>query len=146
MHPFFTLRLLPPVLIALLSYAAPVMAEPVVVVNARNGVGQLSQDEVINIFLGRYRRFPGGAAAIPIDQPESTPLRAEFYRKLVNKDLNQINAYWSRLIFSGKTSPPKQAANTVEAIQLMLSHTGGIAYLERDQVDSRFRIIMEFPR
>jgi hypothetical protein len=143
MRPFFTLPLL---LLALLSYAAPAVAEPVVVVNARSNVTQLSQDEVINIFLGRYRRFPGGVAATPIDQPEGTPLRAEFYRKLVNKDLDQINAYWSRLIFSGKTSPPKQATNAAEAIQLMLSHPGGIAYLEHNQVDSRFRIIMEFPR
>jgi ABC-type phosphate transport system substrate-binding protein len=143
MRPFFTLPIL---LLALFSYAAPAMAEPVVVVNARNNVRQLSQDEVINIFLGRYRRFPGGAAATPIDQPESSPLRAEFYRKLVNKELDQINAYWSRLIFSGKTSPPKQAANAHETIQLLLSHPGGIAYFERNQVDNRFRIIMEFPR
>jgi len=146
MRPFFTLRLLPPLLLALVSYAAPAIAEPVLVVNARSGVSQLSQDEVINIFLGRYRRFPGGGGATPIDQPEGSPLRAEFYRKLVNKDLDQINAYWSRLIFSGKTPPPKQAANAAEAIQLILSHPGGIAYLERNQVDSRFRIIMEFPQ
>ena len=146
MRPFFTLRLLPPVLIAMLSYAAPAMAEPVVVVNARSGVERLSQDEVINIFLGRYRRLPNGTAALPIDQPEASALRAEFYRKLVNKDLNEINAYWSRLIFSGKTSPPRQAANAAEIIQLITSTPGSIAYLERNQVDSRVRIVLEFPR
>jgi len=129
-----------------LATAGSVGAEPVVVVNARSSVTQLSQDEIINIFLGRYRRFPGGGAATPIDQPEGNPLRGEFYRKLVNKDLNEINAYWSRLIFSGKTSPPRQAANASEVIQLITSTPGGIAYLERNQVDSRFRIIMEFPR
>ena len=143
------MRLFPvTLLVALLGLAATgsVGAEPVVVVNSRSGVERLSQDEVINIFLGRYRRFPGGIAATPIDQPEGSPLRSEFYRKLVYKDLNEINAYWSRLIFSGKTSPPRQAANASEIIQLITSTPGGIAYLERNQVDSRFRIIMEFPR
>jgi len=140
MRPFFTLPLL---LLALLSYAAPAVAEPVVVVNARSNVTQLSQDEVINIFLGRYRRFPGGVAATPIDQPEGTPLRAEFYRKLVNKDLDQINAYWSRLIFSGKTPPPRSAENAAEVLRLLSANPGGIAYIERNLVDSRFRIVME---
>lgn len=137
------LLLLPLLLVALLSHGALALAEPVVVVNARSGVSQLSRDEVINIFLGRYRRFPGGAVATPIDQPDSNPLRAEFYRKLVNKDLNQISAYWSRLIFSGKTLPPRQAANAAEVLQLLGADPGGIAYIERNLVDSRFRIVLE---
>ncbi len=140
MRRFITLPLL---FLALLNYAAPAMAEPVVVVNARSSVTQLSQDEVVNIFLGRYRRFPGGGAATPIDQPEGNPLRAEFYRKLVNKDLDQINAYWSRLIFSGKTLPPKSAENAAEVLRLLSANPGGIAYIERNLLDSRFRIVME---
>lgn len=138
--------LLPPLFIALLIVGTAVRAEPVVVVNARSGVERLSQDEVINIFLGRYRKLPSGVTAIPVDQPESNALRAEFYRKLVNKDLNEINAYWSRLVFSGKTSPPRQVASTAEVVALLTRNPGGIAYVERSQVDSRFRIVLELPR
>lgn len=138
--------LLPPMLIALLLCASPVCAEPVVVVNARSGVERLTQDEVINIFLGRYRKLPTGMTAIPFDQPEGSALRAEFYRKLVNKELNEINAYWSRLIFSGKTPPPKQAVSAAEVLALLSANPGGIAYVERGLVDSRFHIVLEFPR
>lgn len=130
----------------LLSLSALVSAEPAVVVNAESGLMHLSQDQVINIFLGRYRRLPDGGTALPIDQPESSTLRAEFYRRLVNKDLNEINAYWSRLIFSGRTLPPVQAANAAEVQFLLLGNPGGIAYMERSQVDRRFRIVLEFPR
>lgn len=121
-------------------------AEPVVVVNAASVVTQLSQDEVINIYLGRYRRLLTGETALPIDQPESSALRAEFYRKLVNKDLNEINAYWARLIFSGRTSPPAQAASATEVVTLLTANLSSVAYLERSQVDKRFRIVLEFPR
>ncbi len=131
--------------IALLSIGVQVAAEPVVVVNARSSIPRLSKDEVINIFLGRYRGLPTGGVAIPIDQPESGSLRAEFYRRLVNKELNEINAYWSRLIFSGKTSPPKQAASTAEVLLMLSASSGGITYIERSQVDSRFRIVLELP-
>ena len=130
----------------LLLLGRGVCAEPVVVVNATSSVNQLSQDEVINIFLGRYRRLPSGEAALPIDQPENSALRAEFYRKLVNKDLNEINAYWARLIFSGRTSPPMQAASATEVMTLLSASVSSIAYLERSQVDKRFRIVLEFPR
>ncbi|MBV5297701.1 MAG: hypothetical protein JZU64_06055 [Rhodoferax sp.] len=132
--------------ILLLALCGGVSAEPVVVVNAASSIGPLSHDDVINIFLGRYRRLPSGAAAMPIDQPESGALRAEFYRKLVNKDLNEINAYWSRLIFSGRTSPPLQAGNAAEVLSLLSGHAGGIAYIERSQIDKRFRVVLEFSR
>ncbi len=137
---------LPPLFFALMCLGAAASADPVVVVNARSGISQLSQDEVINIFLGRYRRLPNGITAVTVDQPESSSLRREFYRRLVNKDLHEINAYWSRLIFSGKTSPPTQAADATEVITLLTGNPGGIAYLERNQVDSRFRIVLELLR
>jgi ABC-type phosphate transport system substrate-binding protein len=129
-----------------LTAAGSVGAEPVVVVNARSGIERLSKDEVINIFLGRYRRLPNGIAALPIDQPEISALRAEFYRKLVNKDLNEINAYWSRLIFSGKTAPPRSAESAPEVLAWVAGNPGGVAYVERSQLDSRFRIVLEFSK
>lgn len=139
-------KLLLSLLVALCSLTRLVCAEPVVVVNAASSIGPLSKDEIINIFLGRYRRLPTGEAAQPIDQPESSALRGEFYRKLVNKDVNQVNAYWSRLIFSGRTSPPLQAASAADVTVLLLRRPSGIAYVERAQVDKRLRIVMEFPR
>ncbi|MDR3369808.1 hypothetical protein [Rhodoferax sp.] len=134
------------IVLMLSGLAARVRAEPVVVVNGASAIQQLSQDQVINIFLGRYRRLPNGETAIPIDQPDSAPVRAEFYRKLVNKDLNEINAYWARLIFSGRTSPPLQAAQPADVIELLMVNPGGLAYVDRSQVDKRLRIVLEFPK
>ncbi len=138
--------LLTTLFIVLTSLGAGVMAEPVVVVHADSNVPALSQAQVVDIFLGRYRSFPNGGAAVPIDQPESSTLKADFYRRLVNKEPNDINAYWARLIFSGRTSPPLQVANTMDVPALLLRQPGGVAYMERSQVDKRFRIVMEFPR
>jgi len=133
-------------LLLLALLAGRTAAEPVVVVNAASGLHQLSHEQVVNVFLGRYRTLPGGATALPIDQPDGDPIRAEFYRKLVNKSPNEINAYWSRLVFSGRTSPPLQPASAAEVLRIMSASTDAIAYIERQQVDKRFRIVMEFPR
>ncbi|MDD4880546.1 MAG: hypothetical protein PHX10_03125 [Gallionellaceae bacterium] len=121
-------------------------ADLVVVVNARNGIERLTLDSVINIFMGRYRQLPSGIPAQPVDQPDGRPEKARFYRLLVNKDLAEINAYWARLIFSGRTSPPYQAKSTAEILDRLARQPGAIAYIERNQADPRVRIVLELER
>jgi ABC-type phosphate transport system substrate-binding protein len=125
---------------------AQASADLVVVVNARSGIERLTLDEAVNIFMGRYRQFPSGIAAHPIDQPEAQSERAQFYRLLVNKDLAEINAYWARLVFSGKTKPPRQARNQAEIIEWLARQPGAIGYLERTQVDARVRVVLDLER
>jgi hypothetical protein len=137
------LRYLP--LVILLAAVPAVAGDLVVAVSSHAGIDRLTQDEVINIYMGRYRRLPNGAAAIPIDQPEVGDLKSEFYRRLVNKSLSDIHAYWARLVFSGRTSPPRQAESSVETLRQLASLPGAVAYLERNQVDSRFRVVLELP-
>lgn len=131
-------------LLLLLASGLPAHAEPVVVMAARQASERLSREEVTNIFLGRYRALATGLPAQPIDQPPASPLRGAFYQLLVNKDAASINAYWSRLHFSGKATPPLQASEESEVIQQLLNVPGAIAYVDRKQVDERMRIVFEF--
>lgn len=129
-----------------LALGLPAWADLVVVVNAKSGVEKLSRAEVTNIFLGRYRRLPSGLPALPIDQPTNEAIKARFYTLLVNKEPAEINAYWARLIFSGKTSPPRQAANAAEVMDWLAGQRGGIGYIERGQADSRVKIVFDLER
>ncbi len=137
-------------LVAIALLACPLTARPaagagdlVVVVNPKSGVEKLSRDEVINIFLGRYRQLPGGIAAEPLDLPAGGADRALFYELLVGKDQAEINAYWARLVFSGRTPPPRQTAGSGQVIELVGRHLGAVGYVERDAVDHRVRIVFE---
>ncbi|NTV93915.1 MAG: hypothetical protein HGA75_00670 [Thiobacillus sp.] len=138
-------RLLLIAALALLPYSQA-CADLVVVVNARSGVDRLTLDDAVNIFMGRYRELPSGITALPVDQPATRPERERFYRLLVNKDLSEISAYWARLVFSGKTSPPRQAHSQAEVVDWLAGQKGAVGYLERGQVDSRFRIVLELER
>lgn len=115
----------------------------VVVVNPASGVETLSRNDVINIFLGSFRRLPSGIPALPVDLPQGHPARAEFYRLLVGKNPSEINAYWSRLIFSGKTRPPIQAIRVEDAATMVQGSVGAITYLERSKVSGKLRIVFE---
>lgn len=134
-----------PCLILALALLSPCAAEAdvVVVVNAESGVGKLSRGQVIDIFLGRFRVFPSGLAAEPIDQPDGGPLKKQFYHLLVDKDVAEINAYWARLVFSGRTSPPQKTERADEVLRLLTSRKAGIAYIDRALVDQRLTIVFD---
>lgn len=116
-------------------------ADWVLIANPKSGIAHLSQDDVMNIYLGRYRRLASGVTAEPIDQPADSSLKARFYRQLVDKNLVEINAYWARLIFSGKTRPPRVVADEEAAVQLVSRNVDALAYVDKARVDGRVSIV-----
>lgn len=118
----------------------PVMThseDMVVVANPQSGIDSLSREEVINIFLGRLHHLPSGVSLQPVDLPAAHPDKARFYHLLVGKDLAEINAYWSRLIFSGRTSPPRAAKSQEDLLNIIRRTPGAIGYADRAKIDAR---------
>jgi ABC-type phosphate transport system substrate-binding protein len=118
-------------------------ASIVVIVNPASGVDQLSRTEVIDIFLGRYRKLPSGRAALPIDVSEPSTERARFYQLLVKKSPAEISSYWARLVFSGQTSPPFQVADAKTAVELVQSNPNAIAYVDRASVNAHVKVVLD---
>lgn len=127
----------------LLLPVSDALADLVVVVNARNGVAVMTRNEVINIFFGRYRQFFNGVEAQPVDLVDSNPERARFYAGLVGKDISDVNAYWSRLIFSGRVQAPPRVTSAEEVLKWVSSHPGGIGFVELSKADARVRVVYE---
>lgn len=127
----------------LLLPASSALADLVVVVNARSGVAAMTRNEVINVFFGRYRQFFNGLEAQPVDLVDSHPDRARFYNALVGKELAEVNAYWSRLVFSGRTQAPPRLNSPEEVLKWVSSHPGGIGFVELAKADARVRVVYE---
>lgn len=115
----------------LATLSALVAAEVVVITNTQNSVDQASREEITNIFMGRYRRWPNGAVAVPFDLESDSPIRKSFYRQLVDKSQEEINAYWTRLVFAGRTTPPPEARNQGELLEKIANHPHAIGYIDR---------------
>jgi ABC-type phosphate transport system substrate-binding protein len=116
----------------------------VVIVNPQSGVDKLTKDEIIDIFLGRYRKLPGGKVALPIDVAEASAERARFYQLLVKKSPAEMSSYWARLVFSGQTSPPFQVPDARTALELVQSSPNAIAYMDRASVTANVKVVFEF--
>jgi ABC-type phosphate transport system substrate-binding protein len=114
----------------------------VVIVNPASGIERLTRDEVIDIFLGRYRKLPSGRVALPIDVASSVE-RDQFYLLLVKKSPSEISSYWARLVFSGQTSPPYRVPDTRTAVELVESNPNAIAYVDRASVNAHVKVVLE---
>jgi ABC-type phosphate transport system substrate-binding protein len=139
-------RLLHILLVTALSLGIAAANEPghiVVIVNPASGVDHLTRNEVIDIFLGRYRKLPSGRAALPIDVAESSIERARFYQLLVKKSPADMSSYWARLVFSGQTSPPFQVPDTKTAVELVQSNPNAIAYVDSASVGPGVKVVLE---
>ncbi|WP_345794316.1 hypothetical protein AAG895_04255 [Thauera sp. JM12B12] len=112
-----------------LCWAAPALAEPLAVVTARQGgVTALDRETAEQLFLGRRTTLADGRAVTIVDLPAGAE-RDRFYLQLTGKNPSQIRAYWSRLVFTGRSQPPREAASTDDALRLVLATPGAIAYL-----------------
>jgi hypothetical protein len=115
----------------------------VVVTHPNNGIEKMSKDDVINIYMGRYRKMPNGVTAMPLDLKNPLGEKEKFYRIMVGKELAEINSYWARLMFSGQGSPPLQAENMDEVMELIKNNKGALAYMDKKKVDKRVRVVYD---
>lgn len=113
-----------------------------VVMSDASDADRLTREEVVNIFLGRFRQLPSGQLAVPVDRPEDLELMADFYRLLVGKTPPEIRAYWSRLIFSGKTAPPRQAKSVEDLLERLADEPGAIGYMRPAERTARVKVVL----
>jgi hypothetical protein len=119
-------------------------AEFVVVVNKSNSINALSKREVIDIYMGRYLTFPDGEMSQPLDLPAQSTLKNDFYQQLVNKSEQKINAYWARLLFSGRAKPPSQATSVEDALNKVEASKFAIGYIPKSQVTDTVKVVYQF--
>ncbi|HEX5392424.1 MAG TPA: hypothetical protein VFW68_04045 [Rhodocyclaceae bacterium] len=125
--------------------AGAVEAETVVIMAASSAVTQVSRDDVINIFTGRYRRLPNGAAVVPIEPGIDTPVRRAFYKGLLGKSVSEMRAYWARLVFSGRTVPPDELPTDADVVERVGKDPAAIGYVDRQSLTSRVRVVYALP-
>lgn len=128
------------VLVATLTMTAiPSWAEVVIVVNSKNAAPQMSSEQASQYFLGK------STSMTPIDQPEGSAIRGEFYKKLADKEASQVKAIWSKLVFTGKGTLPKEVGSSDAVKKAIVADINAIGYIEKSAVDSAVKIVAVLP-
>ena len=132
-----------PLFVALLLLAAGQgRADIVVILNVDNPVQALTPRQVSDLYLGRTRTFPGGAATLVFEQPRQARTREEFFHRLNGMSLKQLNAYWARLQFSGEVQPPIQLDDSAAVLAGVRKNSAAIGYVDATAVDGSVRVVL----
>jgi len=137
------LRLTVLIMTGLLSWQA--QAELVVVVHPKNPADSLSRREVVDLYMGRTQYFSDGSLVIRLDQRPDSGEREEFYRDLVNKSVAEVNAYWARLLFTGRASPPQVVGDSEAVLKAVRHNTNAIGYMDSADVDASVKVVAHVP-
>lgn len=137
-----TLRPLLAAALLALSVHAAIAADMVVIVSARSPVASLRPDQVADIFLGQAGHFPGGGEAVALDLGLGSPLRDEFYAKVASKSPALLKAYWTKMIFTGRGRPPREAPNSAAVRKQVADNPALIGYIDRAALDSSVRAVL----
>ncbi|MBI5258476.1 MAG: hypothetical protein HY855_18360 [Burkholderiales bacterium] len=122
------------VIAALMAAGAASAADLVVIANP--AVGPLTKDQVAELYLGKNQ------ALNPVDQPESSPIYAEFYKKATGRDVAQVKSTWSRIVFSGKGQAPKQLPDSAAVKKAVAADPKGVGYIEKTAVDGTVKAVL----
>lgn len=115
--------------------AAPVFAtEIVVIVNPKNPASRMFSEQAGQFFLGKSAMFT------PVEHSDG-PLRNEFYKKVLDKDVSQVKAIWSRLVFTGKAAAPRELASSAEVKKAVAADLNAIGYIEKSQLDDTVKAV-----
>jgi len=124
--------------------SAITMAETAVIVSASNANSTIDKATIAKIFLGKSKSFPDGSAATPIDQNEGSAARDSFNSAVLGKSASQLKSYWSRLIFTGKGTPPKQSGNDADVKAMVAGNAKLIGYIDASAVDESVKVVHKF--
>ncbi len=119
---------------------AQVPGQIVAIVHATNNE-TLDDDTLIKLFLGQVRTFPSGNEAVPVDQKEGSPAREEFGLRLLKRNPSQVKAYWSRQIFTGGATPPRQLEDDEAVLRFIANTPGAIGYVDATKVRQGVKVI-----
>lgn len=102
------------------------------------------QNDIAKIWLGRSNKFSSGKPAIPISLQESNPSSSHFNRSVLGKTGSQLKSYWSKLVFTGKGTPPAEVKNDAEMVALVSANPSMIGYVNEGKATDQVKVVGKF--
>lgn len=128
--------------IASMVVSGATSADIAIIVNPAN-TAEISTDDIKSLFSGRQKSFSNGKTALLLSLEEDNPTRSEFHDAVLGKSDAQMKAYWSKLLFTGKGTPPKETS-VAEMLELIADNPNTIGYIDAASVNGNVKVIATF--
>lgn len=79
---------------------------------------------------------------IVLDQNQGKT-QTEFYLGLLRKSPDEVNAYWTKLVFTEKAYPPTKLTGDKQVKEWLDLNPLAIGYIDASSLDSSVRVLLE---
>ena len=126
-----------------LLLSTPVFAGTAVIINPNN-TSSIDLELVKRIYLGKSKAFPDGSRVIPLTFETGNDLRDTFNKDALGKSEAQYSVFWSKLVFTGRGTPPEMISNEQEMLTLVATNPNTIGFVDESKVDGSVKIVSTF--
>ncbi|KKO44986.1 phosphate ABC transporter substrate-binding protein [Arsukibacterium ikkense] len=92
-------------------------------------------DDISRVYTGR------SSVLEPVNLADANPLRSVFDEKALGRTSSQIKAHWSKLVFTGKGTPPKEFASDDEVVNYVANNEFSIGYIDSSKVTTSVKVL-----
>jgi hypothetical protein len=125
---------------ALICWNGTSQAEEIrVVTNPDLAIAEVELIDLQRLYLGRSNQI-SGQTVTPLDLPEKSKTREQFYTQTLKRSPEQMNRYWARALFTGNATPPREVPSTKEMVEVISSEPA-IGYLPADHSTDSVKVI-----
>jgi len=130
-------------LVSHLIFLSQSVAEVSVIVHPEND-SSFDKATIKKIFLGKSKNFENGKIVILLSPKTGTPASIEFNENVLGKSASQINAYWSKMIFTGKGTPPQELETAEDIISAITGNRDAISFIDTASVTDAVKVVATF--
>jgi ABC-type phosphate transport system substrate-binding protein len=112
-----------------------------VVVNKDNPIDKITRSQLIDLFMGKYVAFPDDSKAMPVELEGEHDIKADFYQNLVGMPLSRVNAYWSRLRFTGRKRDAVFQSTEADLIGYIIANKQAIGYVPQSLITEELKVV-----
>ena len=115
-----------------------------VVVNSESKLtaASVKKKDIRSLFLGKASNI-NGVSLSPVAQSRNRSITLIFNNDVLGKSSDKMRAYWSRVMFSGKASPPPELEDDQAVKMHVARNKDAISYMKKSMVDDTVKSIFD---
>lgn len=129
-------------LVVILLYIPNAFSEIAVIVHPSNS-SNVSDEDIKNIYLGKRKQFAEGGSVVPLSLESGSETNGQFCEKVLGRSESQFKAFWSKLMFTGKGSPPKEVTPS-EMVDLVSRNPDMIGFVSSADVNDTVKVVATY--
>lgn len=102
----------------------------------------INAEDLKRLYTGKASSFASGDTAVPLNLTDDNTVRAQFDQKALGRSSSQVKAYWSKLVFTGKGTPPKEVGSEAEIVKLVSSNPNLLGYVSSTADTSGVKVLL----